>query len=91
MQDVQDDRADGDDGMSRSLWRCRNRACGVAHGTVLGRVTADGGLVLDPTVERYAIFMDTGRAVISCPGCGQTRGFRGVAVFSAKGQSAWSR
>jgi hypothetical protein len=91
VQDAQDDRADGDDGMSRSLWRCRNRACREPHGVVLGRVTADGGLVLDPAVEQYAIFMDTGRAVIGCPGCGQVRGFRGVAVFSAKVQPARSQ
>ena len=55
------------------------------HGAMLGRVTADGGLVLDPTVERYAVYMDTGRAVITCPRCGQAREFRGGALFSSPG------
>jgi hypothetical protein len=77
--------------MSRSLWRCQNRACPVAHGTVLGRLTADGGLDLHPAVESYTIYMDTRRAVITCPICGQARGFRGAAVFSAKVQPVRSQ
>jgi hypothetical protein len=52
---------------------------------VLGRVTVDGGLVLDPAVESYTIYMDTRRAVIGCPRCGQTREFRGGALFSSPG------
>jgi hypothetical protein len=69
--------------MSRSLWRCQNRLCPIPHGAVLGRVTGEGGLVLDVAVETYTIYMDTRRAVITCPCCGQSREFRGGAVFSA--------
>jgi hypothetical protein len=69
--------------MSRSLWRCRNRECPDPHRTVLGRLTADGGLVLHATVETYTIYMDTRRAVITCPRCGQAREFRGGALFSS--------
>jgi hypothetical protein len=69
--------------MSRSLWRCRNRACPVPHGAVLGRLTADGGLVLHSAVETYTIYMDTRRAVITCPRCGWAREFRGGALFSS--------
>jgi hypothetical protein len=55
----------------------------VAHGTVLGRMTVDGGLVLDPAVESYTIYMDTRRAMITRPRCGQAREFRGQALFSS--------
>jgi hypothetical protein len=72
--------------MSRSLWRCRNRGCPVPHGTVLGHLTADGGLVLHPAVESYTIYMDTRRAVITCPACRQAREFRGGALFSSSGK-----
>jgi hypothetical protein len=58
----------------------------VPHGAVLGRLTADGGLVLRPEVETYTVYMDTRRAVITCPRCGQTRGFRGQALFSLPGK-----
>ena len=71
--------------MSRSLWRCRNRACAEPHGFILGRLTADGGLVLHPDVETYSIYMDTRRAMIICPRCGQAREFRGGALFSSPG------
>jgi hypothetical protein len=81
--DARDDHADGDDGVSRSLWRCRNRACSEPHGAVLGHVTADRGLVLDQSVDMYNIYMDTRRAVVICPGCGARREFQGDAVFSA--------
>ena len=69
--------------MSRSLWRCRNRTCPIPYGTVLGRLTAAGGLVLDAAVETYNIYLDTRRAVITCPRCGQAREFRGKALFSS--------
>ena len=69
--------------MSRLLWRCRNRDCPVPHGAVLGRLTDDGGLVLHPAVETYNIYMDTRRAMIICPRCGQVRDFRGGALFSS--------
>ena len=68
--------------MSRSLLRCRSRACPVPHGAVLGRLTADGGLVLDPTVACFRAYLDTRRAVVVCPGCGAAREFRGDAVFA---------
>ena len=63
--------------MSRSHWRCRNRVCPVPHGAVLGRLTSDGGLVLDPEVTAFRCYLDTRRAVVDCPGCGATREFRG--------------
>ncbi len=67
--------------MSRSLWRCRNPICPVPHGAVLGRLTADGGLVLDPAVATFRAYLDTRRAVIASPACGDMREFRGDAVF----------
>ena len=70
--------------MSRSLWRCRNKACPVPHGAVLGRLTADGGLVLDPAVRAFRCYLDTRRAVVACPGCGAEREFRGAAVHSVR-------
>ena len=69
--------------MSRSLWRCRNPKCPVPHGAVLGRLTSQGGLVLDAVVETYNIYLDTRRALVVCPACGARREFRGRAVFSA--------
>lgn len=63
--------------MSRSLWRCRNPACPVAHGAVLGRVTADGELVLAATVRTFAAYFDTGRVEVTCPACGAKRDFSG--------------
>ena len=68
--------------MSRSLWRCRNRACPVPHGAVLGRLTRDGGLVLDPAVEHFRAFLDSRRCMIVCPACEAEREFRGGAVFA---------
>lgn len=70
--------------MSRSVWRCRNRACPVPHGAVLGRLTADAGLVLDPTVTSFRAYLDTRRAMVACPRCGAGREFRGRAVVSAR-------
>ncbi len=69
------------DAMSRSLWRCRNPACPDPHGAVLGRVTADGGLVLDRAVEDFRAYLDTRRVVVVCPQCGVERGFRGNALL----------
>lgn len=69
--------------MSHSLWRCRNRDCPVPHGAVLGRVTADGGLVLDPAVRSFAAYFDTRRIEVVCPQCGMTREFRGIGVWRA--------
>lgn len=66
--------------MSRSLWRCRHPACLVPHGAVLGRLTADGGLVIDPTIVRFRCYLDTRRAVVACPACGKEREFSGSAV-----------
>jgi len=70
--------------VSRSLFRCRNRTCPVDHGATLGRVTSDGGLVLDPGVERFAVYLDTRRATIWCPTCGSAREFRGTAVMTSR-------
>lgn len=66
--------------MSRSLWRCRNRDCPVPHGAVLGRVTADGGLVLDPAIRTLRCFLDTRKVILVCPACGVEREFRGKFV-----------
>ena len=66
--------------MSRHDWRCRNPRCLEPHGAVLGRVSSEGGLVLDPGVERFACYMDTKRATVWCPACGAAREFRGKAV-----------
>jgi hypothetical protein len=68
--------------MSRSLWRCRNPECSAPHGALLGRVTSDGGLVLDPAVITFAAYLDTRRVVVACPVCGSEREFRGSAIFS---------
>lgn len=67
--------------MSRSLWRCRNPGCPVKHGAVLGRVTAEGGLVLHQSVS-FVAFLDTGRVTVTCPVCGHVRDFRGRSVRS---------
>ena len=67
--------------MSRSLFRCRNRTCPVDHGATLGRVTVEGGLVLDPDVGRFAVYLDTRRATVWCPACGVRREFRGTSVI----------
>ena len=69
--------------MSRSMWRCRNRGCPVPHGAVLGKVTADGGLVLDPKVVTFRVYLDSRRASIFCPHCYRPREFRGTAVGSS--------
>jgi hypothetical protein len=63
--------------MSRSLWRCRNRACPVPHGAVLGRLTRDGGLVVDGHVRGVSAYFDTGKVDVACPYCSVLRSFRG--------------
>ncbi len=47
---------------------------------MLGRVTADSGLVLDPAVRIFAAYLDTGRVESACPQCGTKREFRGRAL-----------
>ena len=69
--------------MSRHDWRCRNPGCATPHGAVLGRVTADGGLVLDRAVGRLAVYLDTRRVMVWCPVCGMGREFRGRAVVTS--------
>ncbi len=69
--------------MSRSLWRCRNPDCTTRGGAVLGRLTVDDGLVLDPAVGSFAVYLDTRRAIVTCPVCGTKREFRGRAVRRA--------
>ncbi|CAA9542519.1 MAG: hypothetical protein AVDCRST_MAG43-265 [uncultured Thermomicrobiales bacterium] len=66
--------------MSRSWWRCRNLECPAPHGALLGRVTAEGGLVLDPAVRSFAVYLDTGQIEVVCPACGTMRAFRGPSV-----------
>lgn len=66
--------------MSRSPWRCHNPDCPTPHGTVLGRVTSDGGLVLDPGVRSFAVYLDTRRTEVVCPACGRHRAFSGSYV-----------
>ena len=68
--------------MSRRLLRCRNPACQIPHGAVLGRVTEDGGLVLDAAVISFVVYFDTRRASIDCPNCGAVRNFAGAMVRS---------
>jgi len=68
--------------MSRSLWRCRNPGCPVSFGAVLGRLTADEGLVLNSAVIGFRCYFDTRRAVVVCPACGKAREYRGKAVQS---------
>ncbi len=60
-----------------SLCRCRTPNCATRGGAVLGRVTSDDGLVLDSDVQAFADYLDTRRAVVSCPVCGMRREFRG--------------
>jgi hypothetical protein len=47
---------------------------------MLGRVTVEGGLVLDPGVRSFAVYLDTRRIEVVCPACGTTRTFRGTSV-----------
>jgi hypothetical protein len=63
--------------MSRLLWRCRNVDCPVRGGAVLGKIVQGEGLVLEPSAILQAVYLDTRRAVIVCPACGQWREFRG--------------
>jgi hypothetical protein len=46
---------------------------------VLGRITDDEGLVLDPGMD-FAVFLDTGRVTVVCPICSAARDFRGRSV-----------
>ncbi len=71
--------------MSRRLWRCRNPGCPGRGGAVLGRLTADDGLVLDPTVRGFHCYLDTRKVILTCPACGTTREFRGTAVIAPRG------
>ena len=66
--------------MSPRVWRCRDAACPVPHGVILGRVTIDGGLVLAPAVRSFAAYFDTGRVEVICPACGKKRDFHGRAL-----------
>jgi hypothetical protein len=71
----------GEGGVSRRFFHCLNPECPVRHGMPLGRLTRDGGLVLDPSVQRIRVYLDTRRAVITCPSCGAERRFSGAAVL----------
>lgn len=63
----------------------------MPHGAVLGRVTTDGGLVLDSAVMCFHVRLDSRRVTVKCPCCHRTREFRGIAVFSAKAQQDTDR
>ncbi len=67
--------------VSQSRWRCRNLACATHGGAVLGRVTADDGLVLDAAVQSFAVFLDTRKAVVSCSACRMRREFPGMSLW----------
>jgi hypothetical protein len=45
---------------------------------VLGKIMQGEGLVMEPSAILQAVYLDTRRAVIVCPACGQWREFRGV-------------
>lgn len=68
--------------MSRRNLRCRNPSCPVSHGALLGQVTSDGGLVLNPSVRAFAVYVDTKRVIVACPQCSARREFHGTALFS---------
>lgn len=70
--------------MSRSLWRCRNPQCSVPHGAVLGRITSDGGLVLERSTTQFCCYLDTRRVTVTCPECSAAREFRGTMVSSSR-------
>jgi len=63
--------------VSRRLWRCRNAECGA----VLGHITADDVVALDPGVHVVRVYFDTSKAAIACPKCGTVREFRGRAIL----------
>lgn len=67
--------------MGRRFFRCRNRAC-ASQGAVLGRLTAEDGLVLDLAVTSFRVFLDARRAEVACPACGTVRHFRGPVIRS---------
>ncbi|MDP9364579.1 MAG: hypothetical protein M3Q10_10210, partial [Chloroflexota bacterium] len=77
--------AGGGGQVSRRLLRCRNEACPEPYGAVLGRLTADGGLVLDQTVVAFRVYLDARRSSIVCPGCGRARDFRGSFLLRENG------
>jgi hypothetical protein len=68
--------------MSRRWWRCRNVACPEPHGAVLGQLTRDAELMLDPAVVTFRCYLDTRRVIVACPRCGAARDFRGTALLS---------
>ncbi len=70
--------------MGRRLLRCPNPRCSDPHGTVLGRLTSDGGIVIHCRVTVFRCLLDARRAELRCPDCGATREFRGTAVFSSR-------
>lgn len=72
--------------MTHRAWRCRNPACPVPHGQVLGRLTLAGdGLVLAPGVAIAVVYLDSGRVEVACPACGAVRDFRGRSVRTETG------
>lgn len=66
--------------MSRRLWRCRNRDCPVPHGAVLGRLTVEGILIVDESIQAARCYLERGQALIKCPACGHLKTYFGLAV-----------
>lgn len=73
--------------MSRHLWRCRNPRCPVPHGAVLGRLTTVGALIVAAEVRDLWCYFDSQHALLTCPGCGQRRHYRGPAVMLRHSQA----
>lgn len=67
--------------MSRRLWRCRNRACPEPHGTVLGRLLANHGLLIEDGSWKIECYLDTRRVAVTCPACGARRDYYGNFVI----------
>lgn len=70
--------------MSRRAWRCRYRDCPDEGGAILGHLTGAGDLVLAEGAGRFAVHVDTRRAVVWCRRCRRPREFRGGSVFSGR-------
>ncbi len=70
--------------MGRRFFWCDNPGCPTRHGMALGHLTSDGGLVLDPSVSRIRVYLDTRRVIVTCPSCGIERRFSGSAVLGGR-------
>jgi hypothetical protein len=51
-------------------------------------LTVDGaGLVLNPAVRRFRVYLDACKVEVVCPVCGTVRTFRGAAMYSDRASS----